>query len=361
MTNETILARLTAVRKQFGGWHAEALLVTDEINRRWVSDFTGSAGILLITEKHAYLATDFRYWEQAEQQAPDFSLVKITNQQEDLAKFLADAGISQIGFEADQVTVAKREKLGGIDGIDWLPLEEPFKSLRQVKTEGELDKIQAAAGIADKAMVAFPHIARPGVTEKEAAWELEKMMRESGADDTAFDIIVASGANAALPHHRPGDRQMAVGDPIVVDLGAKLDGYHSDLTRSFYLGSQPSAKYWEIYNVTAKAHQAAVAGIRAGVSGQEADALARDIIATAGYEERFGHSLGHGVGLEIHEYPALSGRNEEKLPAGAVVTIEPGIYVPGWGGVRIEDLAVVTQNGTRLLSACPKEPIISTT
>jgi Xaa-Pro aminopeptidase len=200
------------------------------------------------------------------------------------------------------------------------------------------------------------------MSEKQVAWELEKIMREAGADSMAFPVIVASGPNGAFAHHSSSDRKLKVGDPIIVDMGASLNGYQSDLTRTFYLGNEPDEKFWEIYNIVHEAQKAALNEIKAGKSGKAIDQAARDHIKQAGYEKAFGHGLGHGVGLDIHEGPRLSqtAENDPPLPAGAVVTVEPGIYLESWGGVRIEDLVMVTESGVELLSRCSKNPIIAT-
>ena len=231
--------------------------------------------------------------------------------------------------------------------------------MRAVKSAEEIDVIVRAAAITDAAMNQVNQLARVGMSEKELAWQLERTMREAGADGMAFTVIVASGPNAARPHHRPGERQLQAGDAIVIDMGAMLDGYHSDLTRTFYLGSEPDEQFWTIYNLVLAAQEAALAGIQAGLTGKEADALARDVIAAAGHGAHFGHGLGHGVGLEIHEAPWLSVvREKERVDAGMVTSVEPGVYIPGWGGVRIEDLALVMENGVRCLSQAAKNPII---
>jgi Xaa-Pro aminopeptidase len=211
-------------------------------------------------------------------------------------------------------------------------------------------------------MSAVNEIIRPGMSEKQVAWELEKMMREAGADGMAFPVIVASGPNGAFAHHSSGDRQLKVGDPIIIDMGASLNGYQSDLTRTFYLGKAPDEKFWEIYNLVHNAQKAALKAIRAGKKSNAIDKVARDAITKAGYGKEFGHGLGHGVGLEIHEEPRLSftAEDKERLTAGAVVTVEPGIYIEGWGGVRIEDLVLVTDTGVEILSRCSKNPIIPT-
>ena len=228
------------------------------------------------------------------------------------------------------------------------------------KSAEEVETIRAAARITDATIAQLPRIAQPGVTEKQVAWELEKFMRENGADGPAFDIIVASGINSAKPHHTPTDRPLVAGDVIIVDLGAKLNGYHSDLTRTFYLGKQPSDHFWHIYDLVAAAQKNAIKQLRAGLLGSEADAFARDFIRLAGYEKAFIHGLGHGVGLEIHEGPRLSYANTQGiLPNQSVVTVEPGIYLENWGGVRIEDLLLLHPTHGELLSQADQEPAIS--
>ncbi len=359
MNNDTTQERLNAIRGKFDEWHVDGLLINSAMNRRWLSGFTGSAGQLLITRDKALLATDFRYWEQAAAQAPAFTLFKHDRTEKKTAEFLTAAGVDKIGLEGDHLTLNEAARLKKVADISWVSLEKTVEPLRQIKTEAELDILRAAAAITDKAMAQFNEMARPGLTEKEVAWELEKAMRQMGADGMAFDVIVASGPNAALPHHRPGDRFLQAGDAIVVDMGAKLDGYHSDMTRSFYLGNEPDEQYWTVYNLVQKAQTAVLDQIKPGMNGKEVDALARDIIANAGHGEYFGHGLGHGVGLFIHEAPHLSTRAEKEImQAGMTVTIEPGVYIPGWGGVRIEDLVVLTDKGFEYLSHCPKTPRI---
>jgi Xaa-Pro aminopeptidase len=237
-------------------------------------------------------------------------------------------------------------------------LPETVEALREVKAEEEIELIRRAAAITDAAMEQVPTLARVGIDERELAWQLERRMREAGADEMAFPVKVAGGPNAARPHHSPGDRPLQVGDTIIVDMGAAVGGYRSDLTRSFHLGADPGQKFWEVYNLTLQAQKTALAEMRAGMSGREIDGLARSVIEAGGYGDDFGHSLGHGVGLEIHEGPRLGRTTDEAAPAGAVVTVEPGIYLPGWGGIRIEDLVLLTAEGAETISACPKTPII---
>lgn len=351
--------RLIQVRAAFAEWEVDGLLVGSPANRRWLSGFTGSAGWLLITAGDARLATDSRYWSQAATQAPAFSLFCLT-QDTRLADFVETAGVATIGVEANHLTLADFDRLQAVGGLKWRPLAETTEPMRAIKSPAEIEQMRAAATITDQVMAQVNRLARPGQTEAELAWELEKRLREGGADATAFPIIVASGPNAARPHHSPGQRPLQEGDAIIVDMGAALNGYMSDLTRSFFLGSEPSPRYREIYDVALKAQNKALAGLRPGTTTREVDALARDSIAAAGHREHFGHSLGHGVGLEVHEEPRLSPREkyERSLQPGMVTTVEPGIYVPDWGGVRIEDLVLVTEHGHESLSRCPKTPQI---
>ncbi|RMG89371.1 MAG: aminopeptidase P family protein [Chloroflexi bacterium] len=348
--------RLTNLRQQFSAWKIEALLVTNATNRRWLSGFTGSAGKLLITPEKAWLATDSRYWEQAQQEAPHFTLYKDFRRFTDTAEFIRQAGVTRVGLEAQDITLAVARSLHQIEEIEWIPLDAPIDPLRQIKTEWELEKICQAAAIADEAMARVPQLAKVGMTEEALAWELEKFMREHGAESVAFPIIVASGPNSARPHHRPGKRPLQPGDVLLVDLGAQVDGYKSDMTRTFFVAYMPEGPISEVYELVLSAVTAVLDNLKPGLTGAEADALARTLIDVSGYGEYFGHGLGHGVGLDIHEGPGLNSRaQKEQLAAGAVVTVEPGIYLPGVGGVRIEDLVLLTDSGCKLLSQFPKE------
>ncbi len=357
--------RLEQVRDKFEEWDVEGIYISSPENRRWLSGFTGSAGTLLVTREQALLATDFRYWEQAAAQAPAFTLFKHQRTDADTKKLLETAVHTNplnatIGIEAQSTTLADYAKLEGFKQITWVPLNNTLESLRTIKSHDELAKIRAAAAITDKAMAQFPQIARPGISEQAAAWELEKAMREAGAEATAFDVIVASGPNAALPHHHPGERLLQVGDSIIVDMGAQVEGYKSDMTRSFFLG-EPDEQYWSVYNLVLAAETAVIQKAQSGMSTQAVDAVAREIIIEAGHGEHFGHGLGHSLGLFIHEQPLLSPfpRGEIlSIETGMVITIEPGVYIPSWGGVRIEDLVLVTDSGLEPISQCPKEPVI---
>lgn len=353
--------RLTAVRQQLAHWHVDALLLSSPANRRWLSGFTGSNGMLLISAEQALLATDSRYYEQAQAEAPAFQLFKHERTNADNLAFFQVVQGQRLGIEAVHTSVQQAFQFDALPlSITWMPLAQTVEPLRAIKSAAEQQLMQRAAAITDRAMALVPQLARPGMSEKALAWELEKRMREWGADELAFATIVASGPNAASPHHAPGERPLQIGDSLIIDMGAKLAGYHSDMTRTFHVGHTPSEQFWQVYNLVFAAHQAALSQIRPGMRVSQADALARDVIAAAGYGAYFGHGLGHGVGLEIHEQPFLSARapENETLAQNMNITIEPGIYLPGWGGVRIEDFAHLGENGAERISLAPYEPII---
>ena len=352
------LSKIEQLRQQFEKWEVDAILIDSSINRRWLTGFTGSFGYALVTRDQAILATDGRYWARVGEEAPDFELYKYVRKADALQEFLATVTINTLAIESTHTTLNKYSLLRKAATCDLKPITDCIEKLRVVKDSAEIAKIRAAAAITDYAMAQVNEIAKIGMSERALAWELEKLMRERGADKMAFDIIVASGENGAKPHHSPSDRQLQMGDAITIDMGAYRDGYNSDLTRAFHMGANPDAKFWEIYNLVLAAHRAAAKQIKVGMTSKEADTIARDVIVAGGYPDDFKHSLGHGVGLEIHEGPSLSQHSEAIIPANSIITIEPGIYIDGWSGIRIEDLAVMTENGVELISRCPKNPII---
>ena len=351
--------RLTKLRAILPEHDIDAMLISQPENRRYLSGFTGSAGVLVITVERAVMATDFRYYEQVGRQAPDFELARITDRLSDLLpEVLADLGIKRLGFESQNVTVEQLNTLSkATEGVEWLPLENTVEKIRAVKDQGEIDALRRSAALNDAAFTHLLEGIKPGMTEREAAWEIEVYMRSHGASKVAFDLIVAAGPNGALPHARPGDQAIQPGAPVVVDIGCVLDGYCSDMTRTFCLG-EPSSRYLEVWNLVLQAQEAAKAVVRAGATGVEADAAARDLIAEAGYGDYFGHGLGHGVGLAVHEGPRAGRLSEDTFQAGMSLTIEPGIYLPGEFGVRIEDLVIIGQDGIEILSNTPKRPVV---
>jgi Xaa-Pro aminopeptidase len=353
--------RINDVRGMLEKWEVDAILIGSTANRRWLSGFTGTAGWLLISEKSALLGTDSRYWGQASSQAPDFNLEQfLGNQKEEWPGFLLRDNINRIGLETEKITLTQYAEFQDIDGVEWVKLEDAVTPFRIAKNEEEIERIKTAAAITDQAMAQVHSIIKAGMSERELAWKLEVLMREAGADGMAFPIIVASGPNGAMAHHNPSDKAIMVGEAVIVDMGARVNGYNSDLTRTFFMGKGPDSRFSEIYDIVFKAHQTSIAGLKAGVTGENVDALARDVITNAGYGKEFGHSLGHGIGINVHERPRLSRLAiDETVPAGAAVTIEPGIYIAGWGGIRIEDLLVVTSDGCEYVSHCEKNPFIA--
>lgn len=353
--------RTHQVRDTLSEWQVDGLLVTNATNCRWLSGFTGSFSALLITADRAVLATDSRYWLQAADQAPDFELFQTRRTNQDMARFITSAGVENLGFEANCVTFLQAQQLQAIEGVSWRPLNQVLEPMRMVKTADEIATIQEAAIITDAAMARVPAFITPGITEAELAWRLEQQMRELGASGMAFPPIIAFGPNSALPHHAPGDRELHEGEIVLVDMGAKLNGYHSDLTRTYYYGKSADAQFLEIFDIVLAAQTAALEQIKPGVNTVGGHLAAAEVITDAGYGDFFGHGLGHGLGLEIHEMPFLSAiRDPQTIEKDCTITIEPGIYMPGWGGVRIEDLVQVTSNGTKTISRSPKtSPLIT--
>lgn len=358
IANEVYAERLTAVRTQLTAWQVEAVLITNDANRRWLSGFTGSTGKVLVTASEAILIVDSRYWEQAAREVPHCTINRHKGRRWDIGEVVHATHVTRIGIEAGTVTLEEADLLNEIEGITWVPLAQTVESLRQVKAATEVAYLEKAAEIADMAMMSLPDLVEVGMSEKALAWQLERMMREAGADDVAFEIIVAFGSNSALPHHSPSDRQLAIGDIILVDMGAKLHGYHSDMTRTFYFGKSLPPQFVRIYEAVKLAKETAVLQMRPNMTCKGIDDLARDVIVDCGYGEQFGHGLGHGAGLEIHETPFFSEFRDDLVPEGVVVTIEPGIYLPEWGGVRLEDLGVLTETGVRCFTQTPHEPLI---
>lgn len=354
-------ARLDSIRARLEQAGVDALMVSSDENRRYLSGFAGSAGSLIITPEEAVLATDFRYVEQAGQQAPDCRVLRTRNGLSWLTDLLKELKVQRLGFEGDQMTVATHERIlkalvesNGGSHISLVATSGLVEGLRSVKDAQELATLTRAIEIGDQAFREVSHTIREGQTELEVAWMLEKAVRELGAEAVSFDTIVAAGPSAALPHHHPDDRPIRAGEPIIIDMGARYQGYCSDLSRTLCLG-RPDDTFRKVYDTVLGAQLTAIATVEAGMSATDADGLARTVIEEAGYGENFGHSLGHGVGLEIHEQPGVGPGSTTVLADGMVFTIEPGIYISGWGGVRIEDVVVLESGKARVISKAPKQ------
>ncbi|MFL6240707.1 MAG: M24 family metallopeptidase [Actinomycetes bacterium] len=348
--------RCARLRTDTTALEVDALLVTRLVNVRYLTGFTGSHAALLLLADTAVLATDGRYDTQAREQAPDVDLVI----ERDLARVLADravaAGAKRIAFEEHDTTVAAYDGLSSVaDGAELVRMGQPVEALRAVKDETEIATLARACHIADAAFaLLLDGDLRAGRTERQIAHALEQHMRELGASGPSFDTIVASGPNSAIPHHQPTDREVQVGDFVKCDFGALVDGYHSDITRTVVVGT---AAGWqrEVYAVVAAAQQAGRDAARPGATCRDVDARAREIIEASEYAGRFVHPLGHGVGLEIHERPTLAPTATDSIAERMPVTVEPGVYLPGQGGVRIEDTLVVRPDGPELLTATTRE------
>ena len=365
-----LAARHARIRESLETLSLEALIVTPPANIRYLSNFAGSAGILVLTRDAVHLLIDFRYHEalrelQASPSAcPDLRMWEVpASYEEALIGCLADIGVTPVGFEAAHVTVARyewwRETIAGRQlDITWRSTERIVEQARMVKDAAEIAILREAAARLGQVLPPVLAAVRPGVSERSVAAVIESSMREAGYERIAFDTIVASGPHSAMPHYRAGTRVLASGDLVVLDFGGVLDGYCCDLTRTVSIGP-PSREVRRVYDAVRDAHAAAVAAVRPGIDASAVDAAARDVLRDRGLGEAFGHGTGHGLGLDVHEEPRI-GRPRADLPPvtlapGMVFTIEPGAYLPGFGGVRIEDDVLVTESGVELLTSLPRE------
>ena len=357
--NLKVSKRIRKLRQILGKKEIDGIFVSQPENRYYLSGFNGSSGYLLLTSQSTILATDFRYIEQAKAQAPDYEIFQITNNISNWFPQLAtELNLRQLGFEARDITFAMYQQLSGIldkahTQVKLTPTDGLIEFLRMIKEPEELELITKAVEISDAAFEYIMDRIRIGMSEKEVAWEIERFMRERGSETMPFHIIVASGPNSAQPHAEPSDREINSGEPVVIDMGARFKGYCSDLSRTIFLGT-PDDTFSKIYNTVLEAQLAVIAMIREGTSGDEADSTARKVIQQAGYGEAFGHGLGHGVGLAPHEQPRLGPNSTDILTTGMVFTIEPGIYLSGRGGVRIEDLVTIDNGNIKVLSRATK-------
>lgn len=352
--------RMSALRRVFAKGGAQSMLVSSQCNVRYFSGFTGEDSYLLVGRAWATLLTDGRFTEQARTECPKAIKVFIRDGRmlDAIVEGLLGRGVRRLGIEGNHVTVAVKNSLdGGLGGIKTKVFSGEIDALREVKDETELAGIRKAVAVAESAFLSLLKGGQRkfvGRTERQVAAELEYQMRAGGADNMAFETIVACGPHAALPHYRAGDTRIRAGEPVLIDWGAVVGGYHSDLTRVVFTGRIP-AQIGRIYELVRRAQLAGIAAVKAGVNCEKVDEAARAVIAAGGFGYKFSHGLGHGVGLEIHESPRLGKRAVQKLQAGMVVTVEPGIYLPGVGGVRIEDDVLVTASGRRRLSHLPTD------
>jgi len=351
--------RLQKLRQLLTEKELDAILISQPENRFYLSGFDGSSGFLLISQQSKVLATDFRYIEQAKRQAPDYEIFKISNNMADwFLKLIAGLNLKGLGVEARHITFALYQQLVDIVSkaqaqLKLVPTDRLIESLRAIKEPEEIELITKAVEISDSAFEYIENIIHTGMSEKEVAWEIEKFMRQRGSETIPFDIIVASGPNSALPHAKPSLRAITSGEPIIIDIGARVSSYSSDLSRTMCLGT-PDDTFNKVYDIVLGAQLAAIATIKPDMTGAQVDSLARTVIEQAGYGEAFGHALGHGVGLTPHEQPRLGPNSPEHLVDGMTFTIEPGIYLSSWGGVRIEDIVVMENGKVRVISKAKK-------
>jgi Xaa-Pro aminopeptidase len=350
-------ARADRLLERLAQTEAEAIVVTHLPNVRYLTGYTGSNGLALIAPDRRLFLTDFRYVEQAAAEVdPGFERHTVQNELlEALDELLGDGGV-RLGFEREHVSVGEHDRLRQrLDArVELVGLSSVVEDLRAIKEPQEIERIAEAAELADAALRRVIGEGLEGRTERDVAIALELDMRRRGAEHPSFDTIVAAGPNGALPHARARDVEIRQGDLVVIDWGAELDGYCSDCTRTFSVG-EPSAEARRVYELVHEAQLAGLHAVRAGAGGREVDGVARGVIEAGGHGPHFGHGLGHGVGIDVHEAPRLSKRSSDELASGHVVTVEPGVYLPGRFGVRIEDLVVVEDDGCRILTSLSKE------
>jgi len=357
------IKRLRKLRTSITEKGLDALLLSQPENLLYLSGFTGSSGWLIISGQNAILATDFRYVEQAKGESPDFEIIQTKQELRDwLPGLVSDLGWHKLGFEANCISYDSSHKLSEAIktkqvNLELVPTTDIVEQLRSIKEPAELGFITKAVELVDAAFEQARAIIRPGITEKEAAWEIEKILRQEGSEGIPFEIIVASGSNSALPHARPAEKIICSGEPVLIDMGARINGYCSDFSRTLFLG-ETDKSLQEIYNIVLKAQATAVERIESGMDASQADRLARSVVEQAGYGDAFGHGLGHGVGLAVHEFPTLGPRSSDSLADGMVFTIEPGIYLAGKGGIRIEDMVVLKNGKAKVLTKAKKDLLL---
>jgi len=350
-----IIKRLQRSRVSINEKGLDALLISQSDNVRYLSGFTGSSGWLLISEQNAVLATDFRYVEQAKRESPNFEITRTKQQLQDwLPDIVTDFRWHKLGFEANDISYDSYHKVNDVIktrqvNLELIPTTGIVEQLRSIKEPEELVFIKKAAELTDAVFEKAKVLIRPGIMEKEAAWEIEKSFRQEGSEGVPFEIIVASGSNSALPHARPTEKIIRSDEPVLIDMGARINGYCSDFSRTIFLGKL-NKTFKDIYDVVLRAQTIAIEKIKSNMAASQADNLARSVIEQAGYGDCFGHGLGHSVGLAVHESPTINPNSSDLLTDGMVFTIEPGIYLSGQVGVRIEDLVVLENGKVKVLS-----------
>ncbi|TLS38642.1 M24 family metallopeptidase [Pseudalkalibacillus caeni] len=355
-TVNTKVKRIEKLRSKMTEGNIEAVILSSPENRYYFSGFRGSSGALLITLENCYLYTDFRYTDQAEEEAKDFEIIQHQrNMYEKISNALSSLPGSNVGIESGSMPVdIYTEISNALPSYTFTPIEPIANDIRMIKDEEEICYLRKGVSLCDKA---FDHILgfiKPGMSEKEIGLELEFYMRKAGAEGIKANHVIASGERASLPHGQATERIVKKGDFVKMDIGARVNGYYSDFTRTVVLG-EPSPKQLEIYHIVRKAQEASLKAIGPGKICSELDEVGRSIIREAGYGDNFGHSLGHSIGLAVHEMPVMRAMDQTALQPGMVITVEPGIYIPGFGGVRIEDLLVITEDGYENLTKSTKE------
>jgi len=350
--------RIKKVHKLMAENCLDGFLVDSPESRYYLSGFTGTAGRILFTEKQDYFLTDFRYVQQANEQTEGYKILEINkNFEVKLNELIQEYGINKLGFESKAVTYQQYEKYDQYIETGLVATQDYIEKLRLIKDDSEIDKIKKAVEISDKTFEHILSFIKPGISERDVALELEFYMKRLGAEKNAFDFIVASGKRSSLPHGVATEKKLENGDFVTMDFGAFYQGYCSDITRTVVIG-EASEEQKEIYGIVLDAQLKVIEKTKAAMTCVDVDDIARAMIVEAGYGDNFGHGLGHGIGLEVHEGPRVSFTSEDTLEVGMVVTDEPGIYLPNWGGVRIEDDLLITEQGCQVLNKAPKELIV---
>lgn len=347
--------RINRIKRVLREDHLDGIVITSVENVHYLSGFTGSDAALVVTETKGYFLTDSRYTTQAKEEVSGFELIEYKKKTEGLSDLMNGLGLRGIGFEAQNLTYGAHQELAEkVNGGELIPLDKRVRSIRAVKDDEEIGRIRRTIDIASKSLRENIWRITPGTRESEIALELEFSMRRNGADGISFDTIVASGDRSALPHGKPSEKRIDKGDFVIIDFGVRYRGYYSDETCTFFCG-KPNRRQKEVYQIVKDAHDRTIASVRPGGRAMELDAVARGWIKDAGYGAYFGHMTGHGVGLAVHENPVIGPETRDVVEEGMIFTVEPGIYIPGWGGVRIEDMVLVTGNGCEVLTNLSKE------